>query len=178
MIRTLDLRALQQTFQYLSPGWYTNTVTGQLQYWDGSNWYVYSAGEYYPLTIDWIAAWKTVAIAAGETLRISYQYYYQGPAVSVKERCSVGVYGDVSHIYDEKVNKTISRSLPQSVSPLLYSGSLDVVLLSSAQADWNDIEAKVTGGGAELGIRVKDCLSVTPIEINFTNFTITDYLKA
>ena len=106
---TLDLESLGQ----YDTGWYTDPATGEKYYYDAAakQWYIQSAGYLYPLTIAKQTAPKTVSIAPGDTLRVSFSYKYTGPAISVTEYASIGVYGDITHIYDEKVHVSQLRSL-------------------------------------------------------------------
>jgi len=173
----LDLRTLDQS-EYQT-GWYQDPNTGQYYYYDASakQWYIYSAGYLYPLEIASEPAPKTVSIAPGDTLRVKYSYRYSGPAVTVTEYASIGVYGEATHVYDEKVHQSRSRSLPESTTPQLYSGSLDIVLPTTAQTDWDDIEAKVFNGSKELGLRYLGALGIVAVVPEFSDFAVTDYAK-
>jgi len=173
----VDLGTLE-TWQYQT-GWYRDPVSGDYYYYDATakQWYVQSAGYLYPLTIAKQDAPKTVSLAPGDTLRITFSYKYTGPAISVTEYASVGVYGDITHIYDEKVHKSHLRSLPESPVPTTYNGSIDIVLPADAKTKWVDIECKVFGSGEELGLRYYAALNVVAVVPEFSEFTITDYVK-
>jgi hypothetical protein len=160
-------------------GWYRDPNTGQYYYYDASlkQWCIYAAGVLTPLSIASETAPKTVSITPGDTLRIQYSYQYSGPAISVTEYASIGVYGEVTHVYDEKVHQSKSHSLPESSAPATYTGTLDIVLPAAAQTDWDDIECKVSDGGKELGLRYIGALSIVAITPEFSEFTIVDYSK-
>ena len=179
----MTIRTLQLSLGSLGvsqSGWYRDTVTGQYYYYDAvaKQWYIYAAGYLYPLEIASQPAPKTVSIAPGDTLRFEYSYRYSGPAINVTEYASIGVYGEVAHIYDEKVNKSKSRSLPESTIPTTYTGSIDIVLPTNALTDWDDIECKVYGGSKELGLRYIGALNVVAVVPEFSEFAIVDYVKA
>ena len=178
-LRTLQLSLGSLTLSQYQSGWYRDTVTGQYYYYDAAakQWYVYAAGYLYPLEIASQPAPKTLSIAPGDTLRLEYSYKYSGPAISVTEYASVGVYGEVTHIYDEKVNKSKSRSLPESTTPTTYTGSIDIVLPTNALTDWDDIECKVYDGSKELGLRYISALNVVAVVPEFSEFSIVDYVK-
>lgn len=160
-------------------GWYRDTVSGQYYYYDAAvkQWYIYTAGYLYPLEIASEPAPKTVSVAPGDTLRFEYSYRYSGPAVNVTEYASVGVYGNISHIYDEKAHKSRSRSLPESAAPVTYTGSIDITLPTNALPDWDDIECKVYDGSKELGLRYIGALNVVAVVPEFSEFAIVDYSK-
>jgi len=181
----MTLRTLQLSLGTLDPpgyqtGWYGDPLTGQYYYYDAQarQWYIYAAGVLTPLSIASEAAPKVVSIAPGDTLRISYSYKYSGPAITVTEYASIGVYGEVSHIYDEKVSKSKTRSLPESATPTEYTGTIDIVLPVTAQTDWGDIEVKVFDGGKELGLRYIGALKIVAAVPEFSEFTIVDYSRA
>jgi hypothetical protein len=157
-------------------GWYRDPNTGQYYYYDAQakQWYIYSAGVLIPLEIAEESAPKTVAIAPGDTLRISYSYKYSGPAITVTEYASIGVKGVY---YDEKVSKSKTRSVPESATPTEYTGTIDIVLPTNAQTDWDDIEVKVFNGGKELGLRYIGALNIVAAVPEFTEFSIVDYSK-
>lgn len=180
----MAVKTLQLDLGNLDPpaygtGWYRDPNTGEWYYYnaEAKQWYIYAAGYLYPLTIASETAPKTVDIAPGDTLRIEYSYKYSGQAISVTEYASIGVYGTITHIYDEKAHNSKSRSLPESSTPTTYTGSLDIVLPASAVADWDDIECKVYNGDKELGLRYIGALNIVTIEAEFTEFAITDYSK-
>jgi len=180
----MTLRMLQLNLGTLDPpeyqtGWYRDPFTGQYYYYDAQakQWYIYAAGILTPLTIASETAPKVVSIAPGDTLRIEYSYKYSGPAITVTEYASIGVYGDITRIYDEKVHKSRSRSLPESTTPQTYTGTLDIILPVTAQTDWDDIEVKVYDGGKELGLRYIGALNIVAAVPEFSEFTIVDYAK-
>jgi len=180
----MAVRTLQVSLGALDPpgyqtGWYWDPLTGQYYYYDAQakQWYIYAAGYLYPLEIATEPAPKTVSIAPGDTLRVEYSYKYQGPAITVTEYASIGVYGEVTHIYDEKVHKSRTRSLLESTTPQTYTGSLDIVLPTNAQTDWDDIEVKVFNGGKELGLRYLGALNIVAVVPEFSEFTIVDYAR-
>ncbi len=179
MVKTLQLDLGVITPSQYQTGWYRDPNTGEYYYYDASvkQWYIHTAGLLVPLSIASETAPKTVDIAPGDTLRIEYSYRYSGPAVTVIEYASVGVYGSVTHIYDEKVSKSRSRSLPQTTTPTLYTGNLDIVLPTNTVSDWDDIECKVSGGGEELGLRYLGALNIVGLEVDFSEFTVVDYYK-
>lgn len=172
----LDLGTLADPPAYTT-GWYRDPNTGQYYYYDASarQWYIYAAGYLYPLTVPKEPAPKVVDIAAGDTLRIEYSYKYSGPAMTVTEYASLGY--TILGIYDEIVAKSKSRSLSESSTPREYSGYIDLVMPTPAETKWNDIEAKVMGGGKELGVNYQDALNVVTPEAEFTEFSIVDYAK-
>lgn len=176
MIKALQVGALGTLTSYAT-GWYTDPTTGQSYYYDATikQWYIYSAGYLYPLSVPKENAPKTVTISPGDTLRIEYSYKYAGPALTVTEYASIG--WTVATIYDEKVSKSKSRSLPACSVPTTFEGSLDIVLPMGAQENWNDIECKVFNGGKELGLNYQNALNIVGVEINFTEFTVVDYYK-
>ena len=53
------------------------------------------------------------------------------------------------------------KHLPENaIESAIYTGSIDIVLPSTAQTDWDDIEVKVYGGGKELGLRYIGALNI------------------
>jgi len=179
MLKTLQLNlgTLADPPGYTT-GWYRDPMTGQYYYYaaETKQWYIQTAGLLYPLTIAWETAPKVVDIAAGDTLRIEYSYKYSGPAVTVTEYAAIGY--KVAGILDEIVTKSKSRSLSESATPKSYTGYLDLVMPTPADIKWNDIYAKVTGGGKELGLGYENALDVVAVEAEFSEFTITDYSVA
>lgn len=171
----LDLGVLDPP-QYTT-GWYRDPTTGQYYYYDASTrtWYTYAAGYLYPMEVPKESAPKVVDITPGDTLRIEYSYKYTGPAISVTEYASIGI--TTISVYNEKVHKSKSRSLPGSTTPKEYTGYLDIVLPVGAQNNWNDIECKVKNGGKELGLNYQDALNIIGIEVTFTEFAVVDYYK-
>jgi len=174
-IRTIELNLGSLDPPAYTTGWYRDPNTGQYYYYDASakQWYIYAAGYLYPLTIAWESAPKVEPIAAGDTLRIEYSYKYSGPAITVTEYAAIGY--KVVGILDEIVAKSKSRSLPESTTPKEYTGYLDLVMPTPAETKWNDIYAKVTGGGKELGLGYENALNVVAVEAEFTEFSIVDY---
>lgn len=172
---TLDLGTLDPP-QYAT-GWYRDPNTGQYYYYDASinQWYIYAAGILTPLAVPKLTAPKVVDIAAGDTLRIEYSYKYTGAAVTVTEYASIGY--TTLGVYDEIVRKSQTRSLPQCSTPTTFTGYLELVMPASAEAKWNDIEAKVYNGGQELGVNYQDALKVVAVTPAFSDFAITDYKK-
>ena len=178
----MALKTLQLDLGVLDPpeyttGWYRDTVTGQYYYYDDptKTWYIYSAGLLHPLAVPKETAPKVVDIMPGDTLRIEYSYKYAGPAISVTEYATIGY--TITFVYNEKVVKSKGRSLPQSTTPQVYSGFLDLVLPADAGTNWNDIEAKVFNGDKKLGINYQNALNVIGIEVDFSEFSIVDYYK-
>ena len=178
----MTIRTLQLSLGSLGvsqSGWYWDPITGEYYYYDAAarQWYIYAAGYLYPLAIASEPAPQIVSIAPGDTLRFEYSYKYNGPAINVTEYASVGIYGEVTHIYDEKVNKSKNRSLPESATPTTYAGSIDIVLPTNAQTNWDSIECKVYSGSKELGVRYIGALNIVAVVPEFTEFAIVDYAK-
>jgi hypothetical protein len=182
-IRTLQLAlgTLDDPPAYTS-GWYRDPNTGQYYYYaaETRTWYIYSAGYLYPLSIAWETAPKVVDIARGDTLRIEYSYKYSGPAVTVEEYAAVGVYGWAG--LDEKVAKSKTYNWPETTTPTERSSSLDIVLPSTAETNWDDIYAKVCKdscslGGYELGLGYENALDIVTVEAEFSEFAIVDYAR-
>jgi hypothetical protein len=176
MLRTLQLNlgGLADPPAYTT-GWYRDPNTGQYYYYDGATktWYIYAAGYLYPLTIAWETAPKVEPIAAGDTLRIEYSYKYSGPAVSVTEYAAIGVYGTFG--FNDQAHNSKSYSWPKTTTPTERSSYIDIMIPSNVAEDWNDIYAKVTGGGKELGLGYENALNVVAVEAEFTEFSIVDY---
>lgn len=176
-IRTLQLDLGVLNPQGYTTGWYRDPTTGRYYYYDDPTkaWYIYSAGLLYPLAVPKETAPKVVDITPGDTLRVNYSYKYAGPAITVTEYATIGY--TITFVYNEKVVRSKGRSLPQSTTPQVYTGYLDLILPVNAGSNWNDIEAKVFNGGEELGVNYQNALNIIGIEVAFSEFAVVDYYK-
>ena len=157
-------------------GWYRDAATGQDYYYDAptGQWYIYSAGLLYPLSITAEPAPKVVAVAPGDTLRITISYKYSGLAQTITERAAVGTYGMFG--FDEKAFKSQTHVWPETVVPTLRTTNLDVVIPTQVAANWNDIYAKVSTPVIEAFFCYENALSIVGITPEFSDFGITEYV--
>lgn len=144
-------------------GWYRDLVSGQSYYYNAgqSQWYVYTAGMLVPLAVLMVTAPKKVNIRRGDTLRIEYNYHYEGLALAVTEYASLG--STMNAVYFEKTANSKSRTV---TGPVDVSDAMQIVLPAEAALDWDDIQAKVTGGGKELGVNYQDALNIVAGKID------------
>lgn len=180
MVKTLDLSLGEVVGNpNYATGWYRDSVTGQLTYYDAvtGKWYVYAAGYLYPLEVPKESAPKTIAVAVGDRVKITISYYYQGPAIaSVEEYFSIG-YTDAFGYHPEIVG-TNARNLPQCTTPTRFTSEKTLTIPTGVRDNWTDIECKVWHGTPdvpETGLNYQGALEIVGLVAEITDFTIVDY---
>lgn len=176
------MQALQIALVNREPGWYYDEYSGQPIYWDGDQWWYYSAGVYYPLATRWEVAPYVVSLTQGETLRITISFYYQGPAFSGFLYGAIG--SKQLTAFNEVIHGTTSIVLSSFATPTLVSNRSVDIPITTALAAGKDysIYAKVQNGitptvDATMSPYYENAIHITGIEIDFTNFQIVDYAK-
>jgi len=162
-------------------GWYRDPITGERYYYDAATgkWYLLVSGLLYPLSIDYLSPPKQLSIIPGDRVKITISYKYSGPAVTgVEERFVIGY--EIAGILQEALVDTNTRSLPQSSTPLTYTGEKTLTIPSSVGSNWTVLECKVSGGTPtvpERGVRYRGAFVVTGLVPEITEFTIIDFIK-
>ncbi len=182
----------------LLEGWYQDPTTGQWYYYDAEgNRYVYAAGYLYALAL-WEPAPKVVNVAHGDTLRISVEFKYSGPAKTMKLRGEIGqrrwgLYGRTD-IWDcLRLQDTCSFTIGPVTHPITFrSGVVGIphidipILVKPNTGGYMDggkhysIYAKLIDGisfteGETGSFMQEDALFVVSAEPTFSDFKIDDY---
>ncbi len=186
MIKTLAInlgtvRAMQTPYQ---PGWYVNPSTGQRYYYDGKQWYVYTAGLLTALGY-MNPAPKQVTLSPGDKLQVTLGFQYTGPAISqVLSRYAIGVYGSLG--FSEMLVGTPTFNVPASNTPIAVTNSYVFTIPTGVGSNWTSIYVKIWGGTPDIGgseqappyiFGYQDALVIVGAAVNITNFTITDFVK-
>lgn len=176
------MQALQIALGNREPGWYVDSYTEQQIFWDGVQWWYYTAGAYYPLATRWEVAPYVISLTQGETLRITVSLYYQGPAFSGSLYGAIG--SKQLTAFNEVIHATSSLVLPQYASPTLVSGKYVDIPITTALAAGKDysIYIKVQNGitptvDTTMSPYYENAIHITGIEIDFTSFQIANYAK-
>jgi len=164
-----------------SPGWYWDQNQGRPIYWDGKLWYEYSAGVLRATTVWEPSPNDPIVVTVGDTVKITADFYYQGPAITSGYTLYGAIGTNVLGIFNEKLAGQSTLTLPQCTSPTRFIDrflTIPVTAALGAGATYA-IYIKVMSDSSDVAISSawENCITVQGVTPTFSNFTIGSYSK-
>ena len=131
----------------------------------------------FPAVVGMAVPSEVLQVEIGDTVRVTSQFTYIGPAVTGKLYVAIGNDGALG--FDEILKNEKAISVPETATPKVYEDFVDIAITSAIAGGKYDMYSKIREipGADILSAVLQDVIEVVAAAPEFSNLQITSYVK-